>query len=368
MGSLRAYETKQGTRYEVRYRKPDHSEGGKRGFRTKTAAKDYLANVENAKSKGEYVDPREAKATIGELGREWLANHTHLKPSSYRPVEIAWRLHVESRWGALPAGLVRFSDVQRWVRQEVGHAVLRAYGVLAAILDAAVRDRRMLTNPAPGGEAAAEATEGAQVSDPRGRFRPGLGVRRQGGVRVDPGLLRSAVGRGDRSTGQGLGHAPSSDQRHSQRRRGGREDRGWDAEDAQEAVGAVPAYSRPALGSSMRGQGAGRPGVLRGRRSAHAQNENERGIAGLVHSGSEEAGLPVMTPHAIRHTAASLAVSSGANVKSVQRILGHASAAMTLDVYSDLFDDELDAVAGRLDDGLARTVVGEMWAEGGSGQ
>lgn len=55
--------------------------------------------------------------------------------------------------------------------------------------------------------------------------------------------------------------------------------------------------------------------------------------------------IPAITPHDLRHTAASLAVSSGANVKAVQRMLGHASAAMTLDVYADLFDDDLDAVA-----------------------
>jgi phage-related baseplate assembly protein len=35
-------------------------------------------------------------------------------------------------------------------------------------------------------------------------------------------------------------------------------------------------------------------------------------------------------------------------VKAVQRMLGHASAAMTLDTYADLFDDDLDAVAARL--------------------
>ncbi|WP_188127577.1 hypothetical protein [Actinoplanes lobatus] len=46
---------------------------------------------------------------------------------------------------------------------------------------------------------------------------------------------------------------------------------------------------------------------------------------------------------------ASLAVAEGANVKAVQRMLGHASAAMTLDVYADLFEDDLDAVADRLD-------------------
>lgn len=61
------------------------------------------------------------------------------------------------------------------------------------------------------------------------------------------------------------------------------------------------------------------------------------------------AGLDGLTPHALRHTAASLAVAAGANVKSVQQILGHASAAMTLDVYAGLFGDDLDAVAVRLD-------------------
>ena len=39
-------------------------------------------------------------------------------------------------------------------------------------------------------------------------------------------------------------------------------------------------------------------------------------------------------------------------VKSIQRMLGHASAAMTLDVYADLFDDDLDAIANRLDEAV----------------
>jgi len=59
-----------------------------------------------------------------------------------------------------------------------------------------------------------------------------------------------------------------------------------------------------------------------------------------------------LTPHDLRRTAASLAISSGANVKAVQRMLGHASAAMTLDTYADLFDDDLDAVAQRLNDAM----------------
>ena len=56
-----------------------------------------------------------------------------------------------------------------------------------------------------------------------------------------------------------------------------------------------------------------------------------------------------LTPHDLRHTAASLAIAAGANVKAVQRMLGHSSAAMTLDVYAGLFGDDLDSVAVLLD-------------------
>ena len=69
--------------------------------------------------------------------------------------------------------------------------------------------------------------------------------------------------------------------------------------------------------------------------------------------------FPRISAHALRHTAASLAISAGANVKVVQRMLGHSSAAMTLDVYADLFDDDLTGVADRLQE-----TVGKMWARG----
>lgn len=71
--------------------------------------------------------------------------------------------------------------------------------------------------------------------------------------------------------------------------------------------------------------------------------------------------LPSMTVHDLRHTAASLAVQSGANVKTIQRMLGHTSAAMTLDVYSDLFDDDLDAVSAALDRAAAKAGVAALF-------
>jgi integrase len=61
------------------------------------------------------------------------------------------------------------------------------------------------------------------------------------------------------------------------------------------------------------------------------------------------AGLEDLSPHDLRHTAASLLMASGANVKAVQRMLDNASVTMTLDVYSELFDDDLGALADRID-------------------
>jgi integrase len=64
-------------------------------------------------------------------------------------------------------------------------------------------------------------------------------------------------------------------------------------------------------------------------------------------------GLDDFTPHEVRHAAASFAIASGASVKSVQSMLGHRSATVTLDRYAALWGDELDVVAERID--AART-------------
>ncbi|MCU1584535.1 MAG: site-specific integrase [Microbacteriaceae bacterium] len=64
----------------------------------------------------------------------------------------------------------------------------------------------------------------------------------------------------------------------------------------------------------------------------------------------------------MRHNCASLAESAGANVKVLQRMLGHSSAKETLDTYSDLFDADLNSVARALNEVVAQLNVGKVWA------
>ena len=63
----------------------------------------------------------------------------------------------------------------------------------------------------------------------------------------------------------------------------------------------------------------------------------------------EQAELDALTPRVRRHTAASLATPAGASVRHVQAPPGHASPVLTLSTYQHLVDDDLDAVADRLD-------------------
>lgn len=65
--------------------------------------------------------------------------------------------------------------------------------------------------------------------------------------------------------------------------------------------------------------------------------------------------FPKITPHDLRHTAASLVASVGGNVLALARMLGHEDPSVTLRVHADLFDTDLDALADVLSE--ARTAA-----------
>lgn len=76
----------------------------------------------------------------------------------------------------------------------------------------------------------------------------------------------------------------------------------------------------------------------------------------------EASGMPDgLLVHDLRDTAASLAISAGASIKAVQRMLGHASAKMTLDTYGSLFEEDLEELAERLDARFRDSDVAPAW-------
>ena len=59
-------------------------------------------------------------------------------------------------------------------------------------------------------------------------------------------------------------------------------------------------------------------------------------------------GRPDARPHDLRHTAATVAIASGADVKSVQELLGHATASFTLNVYAHTSEQMMKDTAARV--------------------
>lgn len=63
----------------------------------------------------------------------------------------------------------------------------------------------------------------------------------------------------------------------------------------------------------------------------------------------EKAGLRHVQIHSLRHSFATILLAAGGSIKATQRALGHASAAMTLDVYSHLIPEDLGDTVNKAD-------------------
>lgn len=354
MATISRYQTASGaTLYRVRYRTPDHRTTQKRGFKTKRDAEQFAATVEVAKLRGEYTAPAVGKVTVGELGPAWLERQRgHLKASTLRSYELSWGAHVAQRWGRVRICDVRYSDVQAWVSElssRRGPQVVRiAYSILARILDDAVRDRLIASNTARGVKLPKvpprcntylTAAQLQRLADESGRHGSLVLVLGVGGLRLgeaaalrvsDVDFLRRRVELRRNAVKVGSEFVVGSLKNHKNR-----------------SV-VLPAFVVDELAHACEGKRRDEliwPSPRGGYISGPSLWKTSWLAMAVARCQKADPTFPRVTPHDLRHTAASLAISAGANPKVVQRMLGHASAAMTLDVYADLFDSDLDSVA-----------------------
>lgn len=383
MGSIEPYETAGGRRYRVRYRDPEHRSREKAGFVRKMgpgSATEFLASVTVDMTRGDYIEPAAARVTVGELGPRWLAAQAHLKPSAAAVLEGAWRVYVDARWGRTEINRIRHSDVQVWIGQlrdgtaptyrsiprALGaSSVIRVHGVLAGILDVAVRDRRISSNPARGVNlprktgkrhmylSHAQVELLAQNSGQYGtlvRFLCYTGLRWGEAIALrvrDLDLFRRRIEVVENAVRVNAKIVVGTPKSHRAR------------------VVLFPKFLVTEIARQC--EGRTRESLLFGNGLTHLNQPTAHGgwyRSAVAKSQAIDPTFPTPNIHDLRHTAASLAISAGANVKAVQRMLGHASAAMTLDVYADLFDEDLDAVTVALDRARSDS-VGFLWGLGG---
>lgn len=380
MGSVHSYDTAAGKRYRVLYRKPDHSQGQKRGFIRKREAELFLASTEISKASGTYVDPSRSRITVGDWLDGWMLDRTDLRPTSRERAEGIVKTHIRPKLGKYPLGDLDHRTVQGWasgLQSTQGAASVRKIvNVLSGALSAAVRDGRIPANPtvglklpkvSTGAKAYLTHDEVAALADAVDK----IGKGQENGKRNGYGLLVRVLAYSGLRWGELSGLRVRDvdtvrgrlEIQHTVVEVGGAQIEG-EPKDYEHRSVPVPATIVVELRDHIAGREIDEPVFSGSRGNGWLRGRVFR--RGWLDAAAESIGRPGLTPHELRHTAASLAISAGASAKAVQRMLGHASAAVTLDVYADLFDDDLDSVSAALDDAIRSRSVAIPLPEAGN--
>lgn len=349
------------TRYDVRLRGLDGREQSKT-FRTRKEAERYERSQQTAMEQGLWVDPRGGKVTLAAWATEWQRTVVHLRPSTQRIYEANLRIHIVPSLGHIELGRLTPSMLRAWLSDLAtkpsrrggvlaAGSVAQAYRTLNRVLVAAVDDELLGRNPLRGVKpprADAEMMrflshdEVATLTDTMdARYEALVLVGSYTGLRAGEltALRRNNV-----------------DTLH----------RTITVVEQVVRVGSNYVVMPPKSAAGRRS--VAMPSIVAEALEVHLGSFAESGASGIVFpapSGgylrlenfrkrfwlpaTEAAGLAPLRLHDLRHTCASLAIAAGADVKVLQRMLGHASAALTLDRYGHLMPGQAEAVADRLD-------------------
>ena len=355
-------------RYEVRLRGTDGRERS-RTFRTRKDAERYERSQHTAIEEGVWIDPRAGRATLATWAAEWERTVVHLRPSTRRIYSANLRNHILPALGQVELAKLTPSMLRAWLSDLASKSsargtpmstgsVAQAYRTLNRVLAAAVGDELLGRNPLRGVSPPRVLAEPmrfldhdevaalSMAIDPR--YRAFVLVAAYTGLRAGElmALRRRSVDLLHRTitvveqvqhiAGQHLVLPPKSS--------------------AGRRSVAMPAVVANALEDHLREYAEPSPEgiVFPAPQGGFLRLENFR--KRVWQPATVAAGVDPLRVHDLRHTCASLAIAAGADVKVLQRMLGHASAALTLDRYGHLLPGQAEAVASRLDE-MARAVV-----------
>lgn len=345
-------------RYQVRYlvRDPGSVTGWAETsstFGSLREARAFKAARDNESALGtQRFDPRLGKATLERIWSQYSASkRPAVSPKTWSGYVQHWELRIASRFGHMPVDEITRQMVQEFVDcLTVGPwAKVSTLRLLRSILEVAREDGRVHRNPAQGVSAgripqrerhrhltASEVVSLATACGDQGDVvtilaYTGLRWSELVGLRicdVDLAARRLYVRQA----------APEVD---------GRIVVGPPKTRAAVRTVPLPQVVIDALTPRIEGRDPAAPAVTSPNGAMLRSNNWRR------HTRWSEAlqatKLAPLTIHDLRHTYASLARASGADLRYVQKTMGHSTPTVTANIYSDLYSDELDQVAINLD-------------------
>ncbi|MCI1635855.1 tyrosine-type recombinase/integrase [Bifidobacterium sp.] len=350
-----------------------HADGKrrKRNFREYRAAEEFVAGLEDDIRSGRYVDPAGELHTFAQVAELWLAGlRGTMKGSTEHRYRRELQVWVLARWADVPLGHITTAAIQRWVAQlvegkaprdaqrAVSHALspktIRSVVkiVMNSVLEHAVNEGWLAVNPIkkvkiPRPVAVVKrvylvpAEIKALADEMRGEDASSVYILAYTGMRIGELLaLRCADVDFERmrimiSKTQSV----DVDGRICETLPKGNRTR----------TVPIPASLLPRLRelTDERGDDEYLVRAPRGGQQSVQNWRNRIWMPALRRAGMND--IKGLVPHSLRHSYASLAIKSGADVKTLQSVLGHASATETLDTYADLWPDRKSDVAAAID-------------------
>ncbi|MBI4882891.1 MAG: tyrosine-type recombinase/integrase [Actinobacteria bacterium] len=342
--------------HRVRYRTPDGAQRSKT-FKKKEEADAFLTSIEHRKNSGEYVDPSAGKMTFAEYAERWLDRKRQtVKPTTAETFAAHIRKHLVPAFGRRQLSTIDREAVKQFAgslqrdtttasgagSKAVASTTARAVVfTLAAVLREAVDDGRIVKNPAERVKVGAKTERRvdprhiAQVAGKVPELAEGMPPRWSAGV-----LLMATVGL---RLGECLGLTVD---RVDFLRRSIRVDRqlanvagqtGFASPKTKAGIRTIPVPVRVVelLAAHLAEFPAGDQGLIfTTTRGGPVPRSN---WSDHYRQACATAGLDRTRTHDLRHVAASSLIAAGLSVAAVQAVLGHASPAETLDVYTHLW-------------------------------
>lgn len=322
----------------------EHSFGG---YKKRRDAEARLRVIEGQVAAGTYG--RE-DMTLAAFYERWIASKSNLKPSTRVSYEHTFRLHVLPAFKRKHVLALKPMDIQSWVNDlsEKGLApasVARCFRYLRACLKSA--EAWGLLDKSPCQKINLPRSNHAELSF----LEPEDIAALLAAARDPESVLFATLALSGLRLGEGLALAwRHVDFEHNALT----VERSWSfhggfmepkTASSRRAVPMMPALAAT-LADFYRAQGEPEPDALLfsfdGSKPLDPANVRKRFLEAL-----EAAGLKRVTLHSLRHSYASLMLACGASIKALQRSLGHASAAMTLNTYAHLIQEDLGGSLAR---------------------
>ncbi|MBG6057178.1 integrase [Cryobacterium sp. MP_M5] len=341
-----------------------------RTFPIKAGAEEFATRTDHETRAGSYRPVEFGRKPFVRASESWLAGKKKIKPSTRHSYDRDLRTHILPRWGAVAIGSITRHDIETWVTQlQDGSAPVnflgehprkasglsaasidRLFAITSAVLSYSHKAGWLPVNPANGVElptilrthhiylSYAEVellADAAFAATSEETDRVLIHTLAYTGMRINEALALTV-----------------GDLRLETRRATVKAT--WSLNAAGERVTGTPKTGstrvvplQPFLVDELRALTTGRSSasyVFQGPRGGPIHDHNWRSRTwrlAVLGSGLE---IPGLTPHKLRHTAASAAVAAGADVLVLQQMLGHRDAAETLNTYGHLWPDRLDEV------------------------